>query len=385
MPQTHPQDLSLYFHIPFCTQKCDYCHFYVLPEKDLFKQQLMTGLQLEWERVKPLTQGHRIVSIYFGGGTPSLLGVDAIAKILSWIEGSCHVLPAAEITLEANPENISLPLIKGYANAGINRLSLGIQSFDPQLLKILHRSHTAEKALQAVDEIASAGIKNISIDLMYDIPHQTLDQWQHTLDLAVQLPITHLSFYNLTIEPYTKFYKKKQDLERVVPDAETSLKMLTQGIQHLEAHGLKRYEISAFARGNYQSQHNLGYWTARPFFGLGPSAFSYWEGSRYRNIAHLGKYLTALQSDKSPVDFEEKLDDDAHVRELLAVELRLMQGVDLFTFEKRHGTLSLSILAVMQRLIQEGFLQQSAQRFCLSELGKNFYDSVAAEIISESC
>jgi len=377
--------LSLYFHIPFCTQKCDYCHFYVLPDKDPFKQQLMAGLQLEWQRLKPLMKGYQIVSIYFGGGTPSVLGVEAIAKILSWIEDSCDLLHSAEITLEANPENISLPLIKGYANAGVNRISLGIQTFDPQLLKILHRSHTAEKALKAVDEIASAGIKNISIDLMYDIPHQTLEQWQHTLDLAVQLPITHLSFYNLTIEPYTKFYKKKQALEQVVPDGETSLKMLTQGIQHLEAYGLKRYEISAFAKGDKQSQHNLGYWTARPFFGLGPSAFSYWEGSRYRNIAHLGKYLAFLQKGDSPVDFHEKLDDEAHLRELLAVELRLMQGVDLGYFQKRHGQLSPSIQAVMQRLTQEGFLKQDMHCFCLSEQGKNFYDSVASELISESC
>lgn len=380
----HPstKQISLYFHIPFCSQKCDYCHFYVLPDKDPFKQQLMEGLQLEWSLLKPFYDGCQIVSVYFGGGTPSLLGVDSIAKILSWIEHSCQLHPKVEITLEANPENVSVPLIKGYANAGINRISLGVQTFDPDLLKVLHRSHSSDRALQAVEDICAAGIKNLSIDLMYDIPHQTLAQWENTLDQAVGLPITHLSFYNLTIEPHTKFYKQKKQLEKVVPDEDISLQMLRQGIQHLESHGLHRYEISAFAKDGFPSQHNLGYWTARPFLGLGPSAFSYWEGSRYRNISNLGKYLSHLQKGESPVDFRETLEQEARVRELLAVELRLINGVDLEAFQAKHGQLSSGLNAAIEQLIADKFLISLGKTIFLTEKGRDFYDSVAAEIVT---
>lgn len=376
------KQISLYFHIPFCTQKCDYCHFYVLPDKDSFKQQLMEGLQLEWQMLKPFYQDSQIASVYFGGGTPSLLGVDSIAKILSWIEQSCSFHPQIEITLEANPENISLPLMKGYANAGINRLSLGVQSFDANLLKVLHRIHTADRALQAIEEVYTSGIENISIDLMYDIPYQTLEQWEQTLEQAVLLPITHLSFYNLTIEPYTNFYKHRRELEKVVPDGEISLQMLRKGIEYLESHDFLRYEISAFAKNGFSSCHNLGYWTARPFLGLGPSAFSYWEGSRYQNIPHLGKYLNHLQNGKEPVGFRETLELEAHIRELLAVELRLVKGVELENFQARHGQISQKLHTIIAELSKEQFLTFREKTLFLTEKGRNFYDSVAAEIVS---
>lgn len=380
MPVSKKQ-ISLYFHIPFCSQKCDYCHFYVLPDKDPFKQQLMEGLELEWKKILPLLSGCEVISIYFGGGTPSLLGIESIAKILSWIEKEGVLHSYAEISLEANPENVNTPLMKGYANAGINRVSLGIQTFDPALLKILHRTHTSERAYQAVEEIATAGIRNISVDLMYDIPCQTFDQWVHTLQQVVKLPITHLSFYNLTIEPHTKFYKQQEQLKKVVPDPETSFTMLTYGIEQLELHGLKRYEISAFARDACYSRHNVGYWTARPFLGLGPSAFSYWEEERFRNIAHLGRYVEKLRKDESPVDFREKLGYEEHLRELLAVELRLMKGVNLEEFQNRHGALTHSMLETVRALIQSEFLLEDNHVLILSEKGKNFYDTVAAEIV----
>ncbi|MBS4168296.1 radical SAM family heme chaperone HemW [Parachlamydia sp. AcF125] len=375
------KQISLYFHIPFCSQKCDYCHFYVLPDKDLFKQQLMEGLELEWKKILPLLSDAHLVSIYFGGGTPSLLGVESLAKILSWIEKEGLLNPEAEITLEANPENVNLPLMKGYARAGINRLSLGIQTFDPELLKILRRTHTTEKALRAVEEVSEAGIKNISVDLMYDIPYQTFDQWAQTLQQAVQLPITHLSFYNLTIEPHTSFYKRRAQLRKALPDPETSLAMLTHGIEYLSSHGLQRYEISAFARQSCYSRHNLGYWTARPFLGLGPSAFSYWEKERFRNIAHLGKYLEYLRKNESPIDFREKLKYQEHLQELLAVELRLMKGVNLAEFQSRHGNITHVMLETLQDLVESELLQKHGDIFTLTEKGKNFYDTVASELV----
>jgi len=210
LPNLSKTDISLYFHIPFCTRKCDYCHFYVLPDKEPWKVQLMEGLLLEWQRQLPLLQNKNIVSIYFGGGTPSLLGPERVATILEWIQETCPFsLQHTEITLEANPENVTLPLMQAYAAAGINRISLGIQTLSDSLLATLTRQHNAQRAIDAVWLTSQAGVKNISIDLMYDLPGQDLSSWEKTLSEAIKLPITHLSLYNLTLEPHTVFFKKK--------------------------------------------------------------------------------------------------------------------------------------------------------------------------------
>lgn len=376
-----PELISLYFHIPFCTRKCDYCHFYVLPDKDPFKLQLLEGLRLEWLKNLPLLQDKQIASIYFGGGTPSLFGPEAIGKVLSWISSSVPLAGNIEITLEANPENITLELMRQYASVGINRVSIGVQTFDEQLLKTLGRLHSDTKAKQAITLTAEAGIKNISIDLMYDLPGQSLTHWQSTLNQAVSLPISHLSLYNLTIEPHTVFFKIRDKIAKKLPDEETSLAMYETAVDTLQSHGLMQYEISAFCSSGAQSKHNVGYWTARPFLGFGPSAFSYWAGSRFRNVANLSKYHRALMEGLSPVDFEEKLDVDAHLRELLTIRVRLTEGVDLENFQAEHGKLGQDVLLTVERLVRESFLDKSGSRVRLTRKGILFYDTVAAELV----
>ncbi len=369
--------ISLYFHIPFCTKKCDYCHFYVLPDKEAYKQQLMQGFAKEWRLRSPSIANKQIATIYFGGGTPALLGAERIAEILSWLPGPAPT----EITLEANPENITLPLMQAYAQAGINRVSIGIQTLDNALLRMLGRQHQAEKALEAVHLTAQAGLSNISIDLMYDLPGQTLDHWHTTLREIESLPITHLSLYNLTFEPHTVFFKKRETLTKLVPDEESSLKMYEAAIDSLSRVELQQYEISAFAKEGYQSKHNTGYWTARPFLGLGPSAFSYWEGRRFRNVAHLNRYCRSLDNDQFPVDFEEQLDEEARKRELLAVQLRLLEGVDLAAFEHQHGSVSEQTTRALEQLEHQGYLEVSGGRLKLTKRGVLFYDSVAVDLI----
>jgi oxygen-independent coproporphyrinogen-3 oxidase len=201
-PTIGKQSVSLYFHVPFCSKKCDYCHFYVLPDNPESKVKLMDGFRREWELRLPFLLGKEIETIYFGGGTPSLLGADRVSEILQWINHSFPTTHLREITLEANPEEISLELMQGYVNAGINRVSMGIQTLHDPLLKTLGRQHSSFKALDAVHMIQQAGIKNITVDLMYDLPGQTLAIWKDTLDRVCELPIQHLSLYNLTIELY---------------------------------------------------------------------------------------------------------------------------------------------------------------------------------------
>lgn len=368
---------SLYIHIPFCTKKCPYCHFYVLPDKDPFKESLLESLKREWEHVSPLLEGYEVVSIYLGGGTPSLMGPSGIGEILSWLP----VKDGQEITLEANPENVTHELMAGMREVGVNRVSLGIQTLDNTLLKRLGRTHTAQKALDAVDTTYGAGIENISVDLMYDLPNQTLKSWELTLNQLNNSPISHLSLYNLTIEPHTAFYRDQKELSPLLPSPEESLKMLEMATSHLPQLGLERYEISAFAKAGRISRHNTGYWTGRPFLGLGPSAFSYWDRKRYRNVASLSKYAEALKAGLSPVDFEERLEVVASYNELLAIHLRLLEGVDLEKFQQSHGAVPSSTARSLSEAVERGWLEISSARAKLTPEGLLFYDSLASLII----
>lgn len=370
-------EISLYFHIPFCTKKCDYCHFYVLPDKDPFKKQLMQGFRLEWARWLAGIQGKNVVSVYFGGGTPALIGAEAIAEILSWIPLTNN----AEITLEANPENVSPELMRAYAQAGINRISIGIQTFDQILLKKLGRIHSAKKGIEAVEATQASGIENISIDLMYDLPGQSLEAWRNTLKVARELPITHLSLYNLTIEPHTVFFKYRDAIQKQIPDEQVSLSMYESAIEMLNDAGLKQYEISAFARNNAFALHNTGYWTARPFLGFGPSAFSYWEGKRFRNVANLNKYCQALEKGESPIDFEEKLDAISSRRELLVIQLRLLEGLNLTNFQNSHGSLDEETLKNLEELTKNSYIEHQNGIFKLTKHGILFYDELASQLI----
>lgn len=367
-------EIGLYFHVPFCTKKCPYCHFYVVPNKHAFHQILKTGLSLEWERQLPLLQNKEIVSIYFGGGTPTLFAPDGIKTILNQIQKSKLLLhPACEITIEANPEEGSLELFENLMSLGINRLSLGVQSLDDRSLQTLERMHTGKKAKSTILEAAAAGFKNISIDLMYDLPSQTESSWLYSLDQLTDLPIQHLSLYNLTIEPHTSFYKHRQTLSFATQ--ETSLRFLETAVEKIEKIGLSRYEISAFAKPGFKSRHNLGYWTGRPFLGFGPSAFSFWEGERFRNIANLQRYTRSLINKESPVDLREKLPYPQNIKELIAVELRLLDGIEI------NPSFPQEIHISINRLIEQNLLLINGSKVQLSKKGLLFHDTVASELI----
>ncbi|MBU6383790.1 MAG: radical SAM family heme chaperone HemW [Verrucomicrobia bacterium] len=358
--------ISLYFHIPFCTKKCPYCHFYVIPNRPAYQQLLSEALALEWRMQQPLMEGRPVTSIYFGGGTPSLF--TEIGPLLTQIPRASD----CEITIEANPEESSLELFSHFVQLGINRLSLGVQSLDDRSLQTLERIHTAERAKRAIFDAAKAGFKNISLDLMYDLPGQTEESWAFTLDQLRDLPIQHLSLYNLTIEPHTSFHKRKVQL----PQPELSLQLLQTALERLASLGLNRYEISAFARPGFESRHNLGYWTGRPFLGFGPSAYSFWEGERFRNVANIHKYARALREGQSPVDFREKLPYPAHLKERLAVGLRVREGVNLATFPLDADT-----ARVIEELKRNNLLAQRGTQLQLTERGMLYYDTVASEMI----
>jgi oxygen-independent coproporphyrinogen-3 oxidase len=375
-------EISLYFHIPFCSKKCPYCHFFVLPNVEGSKKPFVDALLKEWELRLPQLQGKRIVSIYFGGGTPTKLSPLQYGAILEKIYHSkVEISPDCEITLEANPEDITLPLMQQFRALGINRVSLGIQSLNDQDLVVLGRTHHADHGIQAIHSVYEAKIFNISIDLMFEIPSQTLQGWERSLQTLARLPLTHLSLYNLTFEPHTVFFKQRQQLLPKLPSEETALQMLHAATQALESIGLHRYEISAFAKPSLHSRHNTGYWTGRPFLGFGPSAFSYWDKTRFANVSNFNKYLSNLHENRFPVDFEERLVYPRDLQELFAVQLRLVEGIDLNRFSAKYGPLPEEIATSLQRLVEKGWIEKQIDTVKLTAVGQLFYDSVAIELI----
>ncbi len=324
---------------------------------------------MEWHLLK--SQIPKVATVYFGGGTPSLFGEKRVFTFLEEVKKT-HSLKGCEITLEVNPEKVTLELMRGYKEAGINRISLGVQSFDDSLLKQIGRTHDAKGALNAIETIASVGFDNITIDLMYDLPTQTVDVWEKTLQTATTLPITHVSLYNLQIEPNTVFYKTKPPQ----PTSVESLKMYESACSLLNEAGFTQYEISAFAKKNYEAAHNSRYWRSLPFFGLGPSAFSDFSGERRQNVANLNKYLQSLNQGELPIDFRETLPYPQNVIERFIVNLRMLEGVLLDRYPLPSET-----MATLKSLSTLELVKIDQNRVQLTRKGVLLFDSIAVELL----
>lgn len=322
-----------------------------------------------------------VPSIYFGGGTPTLFGVDRLRILLETIRKEITPTTDVEITIEANPETLTREYLHSLRQIGMNRLSVGVQSLDSDLLQMLGRNHTVQTIEKALLNAHEVGFNNISIDIMYEIPKQTWESWEKTVNRALYLPITHISLYNLTFEEGTPFYKKYDHLKTYLPSQEEGAKMLQYAVTTWEAAGMKRYEISAFARQEkYRSQHNLGYWTGRLFLGLGPSAFGYINGERMQNMFPLKRYAEALVQGKEAVHFREKLEYPNNMRELLAIHLRVLEGVPLKKFRNLYA-MDEETEKVIESLIKKGWIQKAVKYLQLTQTGILFYDCVAIELI----
>lgn len=381
MPITGSQEeISLYFHIPFCTKKCPYCHFFVLPDQPQYKLPFHKALLQEIELRKPQLEEKKIVSIYWGGGTPTKLSLEMYEKLFAALS-PLNLAKDCEITLEANPEDVTFEKMLAFKQLGVNRVSLGLQSLVDSELCNLQRTHTASRSEQAVYETFRAGIENISVDLLFDLPSQTLQTLGRSLSKLEPLPISHLSLYNLVLEPNTVFFKDKAKIKPLLPTEEESLAMLEIAESHFSKKGLQRYEISAFAIPGKESKHNTGYWRGRSFLGLGPSAFSYWEGARFSNTTKFQRYLDQLNQKILPVDFQEKLPYPENLKELLAIELRMLSGVSKNGWKKRYGEFPTCINQSLSSLKEQGLLEITEDSICLTKKGTLFYDDVASCLI----
>ena len=375
---------GLYIHIPFCKSKCGYCGFYSLPSVKL-KEQFLEALGKEIVLRKDYLDGKTINTIYFGGGTPSLLSVTEIDDLLHRINGHYPVASNAEITLEANPDTLSPEYLEGLQNLGVNRLSIGIQSFFDNDLQSLSRRHDANHARQCLDWAKHAGFSNISIDLIYGLPTSDTEQWNRNLDLFFELGLPHLSAYALTLEP-NSILTKQIDLGKARPVIEEdALRDYDILCRRAAENGYLHYEISNFCRSGMHSKHNASYWFGMPYAGFGPSAHSFDGTSRQWNVSSVEKYCTRVpESVEGPVFEKEQLTLEQRYDEYVMLRLRTHWGIDLKYMKREMGERFSSYCEQhAQPLVAQGRLTQTREFLYLTDAQMLFADGVAEELFWE--
>lgn len=399
VPSTHPvnmseiqellQTVSLYLHIPFCHTRCHYCDFNtyagILPLREPYVRALITEVELAGQLAQ-LTDGapRRSRTIFFGGGTPSLLTVTQITRLLAACRKAFAVDEQAEITLEANPGTLSFEQLKGLRAAGINRLSLGSQSFDAELLHTLGRIHTPDEIVLALSNARAAGFTSINLDFMFGLPGQTMQHWKTTLDRALALHPEHFSLYSLIIEEGTLFHTWTNE-GRIIPgDEDLCADMYEYADERLQAEGYEYYEISNWALPGHQSRHNLTYWQNLPYLGMGAGAHSFFGGRRFSNILDPQEYITLLKKQQRP-EAESELIDRAHqMSETAFLALRTAQGLHLPTFEERFAEPFTQFVGMRLRTVEEaGLLEQEHEWIRLSKRGRLLGNEVFLRLLPD--
>ena len=399
---------GIYIHIPFCKSKCGYCGFYSLPSlklktkflealkveiisrKDYFKQERHCGLDSQSPTFKHDSDMHFINTIYFGGGTPSLLSIAEIESLLHLINTTYSVAENPEITLEANPDTLSLEYLQALRQMGINRLSIGIQSFFDNDLQYLGRKHDSHHAQQCLDWAKRAGFSNISIDLIYGLPTSNAEQWNQNLDIFFSYDLPHLSAYALTLEP-NSILTKQIELDRALPiNDDDALRDYDILCQRAKENGYLHYEISNFCRRRMHSKHNASYWFGTPYLGLGPSAHSYDGATRQWNVSNMEDYCGALPMPewnrgacppvgKAPQ--KETLTPEQHYNEYVMLRLRTHWGIDLKYMKREMGEkFSTYCEKQAQPLIAQGRLSQTREFLYLTDKQMLFADGVTEEL-----
>jgi len=327
---------GIYIHIPFCIQRCSYCNFFSVVSINLVNE-VINAIIKELSIRKDYLKNEPVQTIYFGGGTPSLLTIQQIEKLLNAVYTNFPVEKNAEITFEANPDDLTKNYLFDLKKVGINRLSIGIQSFDDDKLKILNRRHNATQAHEAVREAQKAGFNNISIDLIYGLPFQSLDEWETDLDKAFSLSIQHLSAYGLTFEEKTLLSKQKEKKIIEPADEELMIKMYELLLEESSKKGFDAYEISNFSLPGFYSRHNSSYWNQTPYLGVGPSAHSYNGISRQWNVAAIQKYTEGILKNSSFYE-QEILSLEDRYNEYVLLGLRTKNGINIDALEQNFGT-----------------------------------------------
>ena len=387
------EPIALYVHIPFCLSKCNYCDFNTYEGIENLMPSFVDALCVEIELWGQRLRCPSVSSIFFGGGTPSYLPTDSIVRLLGGINSTMQVAPDAEITLEANPDDVNFEKADMWRCAGFNRISIGAQSFDDTILRSLSRRHNVDDTFRALDAVRCVGFNNVSIDLMFGLPNQTLAVWEETLDRAVTLDTDHLSLYDLQIEPGTPLHRDVQTGMMPTPDDDLAADMYEMAMMQLEDARYEHYEISNWARDGNRSEHNLIYWRNKSYLGLGPGAHSSMMGTRFSNMKSPRGYIHSVsaaygvaESDHlsiSPgdlaIDFVETISRSMAMSETMMLGLRLSEGVSKSDFEGRfdvpidtvYGP-EISALSVSELIVERGDSIRLTRRGKL--LGNNVFE-----------
>jgi len=370
---------GLYIHIPFCSHACPYCDFSFELLKDGRVDRLLAALETEAARRGRESPWPEAVfnTIFLGGGTPTCLTDRQLDRVFRMIHDSFRIDPGAEVTLEANPETVRVAKLRRLRDLGVNRLSIGVQSFSDEILRRLGRRHTADQAARAVVLAREAGFENVNFDLMFGVPGQAAPDWADTLERAVSLDPEHVSVYGLTIEPGTEFARMEEEGVLDLPDEARQVACYNQALDLLSAAGYRHYEVSNLSKPGFACRHNLSCWNGGDYLGLGPSAHSHLAGRRQANTRSLADYLTAMDERGGAIDMDETLTVDERIHEYILLRLRSVGGMDTRVFRDRFGDDAMGRRnPAIHALAGEGLLAERGTRICLTRKGLALADSV---------
>lgn len=373
---------GLYIHIPYCLHKCGYCDFNSHPENIEESEVYVTALLSEIEYYAPIQTDQSVPTVFFGGGTPTLLPPDQLDKILRRVKDLFNLTEYCEISIEANPATIKRETLEQIRGSGFNRISIGVQSFDADELKLLERVHNEEEIHTTVNRARLAGFDNLSLDLMSGLPGQSPKKWKSHLQQALEKNPNHISAYGLTIEPATSFYKLQKHGLLTLPPEDTQLEMFTTTIETLQSAGYEQYEISNFARPGFECKHNLNYWDNGEYLGLGAGASSYIGGERSKNINLPSRYIRAIQEKGCAVESKEKLDLLHAMGETIMLGLRRLKGIHIAEFETRFQISFKKVYGnVINSLLNDELITLNHNRMALSQKGIYLADSVIIKFL----
>lgn len=373
---------GLYVHIPFCKTRCAYCNFFSTTALNQIERYI-ANLDRELDLRKDYLSTDTLATLYWGGGTPSLLSFQHCKTIMGHIKSHFSLEPMSEITLEANPDDITEECLNLWLDLGFNRLSIGIQSFDDKLLKLVNRRHTSQQAINAVETAQRAGFRNISIDLIYGLPGQTLEDWKKDICRTLQLDVQHVSAYGLSYEEGTPLYIRCQNKEIVPSDDDLYNQMYDLMCVELQRAGFERYEVSNFAKPYCRSRHNSSYWHDVSYMGIGPGAHSYNGQVRQWNVENLQLYMDSLEKGHLPLE-EETIDRTTHFNETLMLALRTAEGLDLSRLARTFGQEEADeCQRKAQPYIAKGLL--CLQENCLvpTQLGFHWLNAMIADLMKD--
>lgn len=383
------QPRSLYIHVPFCAHRCGYCDFTLVAGKDHLAEKYLDALSLEIDRELARVNNSdsaahsnlQLDTVFFGGGTPTQLAVQQLERLCGIVHDRFQLTPETEFSVEANPAGMTDDHITVLAEAGVNRISLGVQSFDDETLTMLERDHRHADVFDCVERV-KARIENISLDLIFAVPGQSLELWESTLQTAIDLSPTHLSTYGLTFEKGTAFWTRREKGE--LPQAAEGLErqMYEVAMSQLAAHDFHQYEISSFARSEFRCRHNQVYWSGKTYFGFGPGAASLINYERRQNHRSVTAWINKVLAGESAIGSVDKLDPESFARELLVLSLRTNDGVKRKTFQKRTGFQIADLIGdSINRLMDQGLLEEVDSTIRLTHEGRLLADTVAGELL----